>query len=428
MNTRKQMIIVIAASMIAAVSIAEVSMAQLLDDEARLWVSRGGKSRVEGILLEVSSDGLEAVIQRSDSAKKVHVPVEKLSAIDFLYVQDFRRRSTGSLGASEDEPIPLAHLPDNDWTKPWVLTPAIRIFSPKDAGLWKVISSRPILFGGYAVDSDEWPMMTVLYEPGVDKPNDREIRIQEANQASRLFLEERGVADPKGELLKTDPSLNSQSSRLGGITKDGQELFCETVLRFDHEMMLVFRVFGTADENAERLAGVVDQFQYIEPEPPVLVDVPSASGEPSSEDESGAQETQVANSGSAASGPATTDPAEATNSAPSPAPSKIPNSVRADFDLFAKATLELLAKPNNAQEVIETLAHPEGLSRLKQNAQRWDTAIIAFDVRKRQRLVTLMQTLDWSSADYSISEDRLSFARPDLVDFIRTQSGWKIVN
>lgn len=389
--------------------------AQLLDDGARVWVSRDGARRVEGTLLEISSDKKEVVLIRSDNQKQARVNVDRLSAIDYLYVQDFIRRTAAGSDKYDFESVPLAMLDDHSPTKRWLLRPAISIDPPEVSGVWKVLSSRPIFFGGFALDTDDVPMVTILAEVDVVEPAERLARIRDANYTTRLFLEERGVSEVRGEELAEDLHQARLLSRVGGQTSDGMELFCDTQLQWDNNMLLVIRAFGDSLQ-LESLHKTVDSLQYLDEQPSVFIDPGSMASSEKNRNSDNQGESPAADSAAN----------EAVNQRS--AGDAVPAAIRSDFNLFLDSALSLLSKSNNAQEVIENIAHPDDLNKLKQDAERWDSAIIAFDVRKRQRLVALLDSLDWSTAQYSAREKRLSFQSPNAVDFIKTNQGWRILN
>lgn len=390
-------------------------------DEGRPWVSRDGKSRVVGVLAEVSTDQTVITLTRSDNQKQVEVPVERLSAVDYLYIRDHLRRSSsvpsGQSGVEEPPPgtgsgleseplesqflLPMAFCAGKPGVDRWMLKPAISVHLPSGTTKWQLISPKPILFGAFRATENQNPDVSVYFDHQVVDDADRRARIAEQNEATRRFLEERGASDVAGEFLLDDPTLNFQKSVLSGSTFSGNPITCETHLRFDAQGILVFRVFGSP-ERIQEMIPTIDDYRYLD------------------------SEEVSADGGEALADSPTTAVAAEVNSSVAP-------EVRSDFAQFRERAIGLLSKANNAKEVMERLAEPEGLQKLKQSVDRWDSAVISFDVRKRLRLKKALEALDWASAVYAEEQRVLSFtltdtAMPKSIQFVNTEDGWKIIN
>lgn len=377
----------------AILCVTNTAWGQLFSDSSRSWVSRDGRSRVVGTLEGLSEDQLTVTLKRSDNQKMVQVPLERLSAVDYLFVCDHVRRSAAGGSEQEFGQFPMAMRSGQKTTDRWRLSPAISIHLPPGTVIWRLISSQPMLYGAFAVDDDRLPDLTVLFEPDVFAQTDRLKRIQEQNEATLRFLEERGINQPSGRPLQADPTISFQKSLMSGTDLSDQELFCETHLRFDYQGMLVFRAYGNADQ-VKSMVRTIDDFRYL--------DVDDLDAGPIEAEPEVSAEAQI--------------------------PSHIPADIYKEFEAFREHAMALLSRANNAKEVIERLSDPVGLAKLKSNQDRWDSAVISFDVRKRLRLKTTLQSLDWKTASYSAQDRVMAFSLPDEIRFSKSDQGWRIIN
>lgn len=372
------------------------AFAQFIIEDARSWGGRDGRSTVVGKLDSLSDDLTTVFLIRSDNGKRIQVPVDRLSALDYLYVREYISRFEAGTLSQELQYIPLASRTGDSVNDRWNLVPAGSIYVPPGTVIWKLLSSQPMLFGAFANDDDRFPELTVYFDPGESDPAEQVKKIQAQNEATTRFLEERGFKNFEGEYLKEELTPSVQKSLISGTSSSDEKLSCETHLRFDYQGTLVFRAFGTPERIQEMLPTIED-FRYLESD---------------SSDQTGL-----------AVGTTTPGPIVS-----SEVPSRVPAEIRDDFDLFRDQAISLLSRSNNARDVLEKLAEQNGLAKLKDSGSRWDSAIVSFDVRKRLRLKKTLQTLDWRTALFEEKNQKLTFALPDEIEFVKTVEGWKIVN
>lgn len=341
--------------------------------EKRTWTSDDRKNRIVGEMIGYE-DGI-VVILKDDNSPPVRVPIAKLSKKDADFAKEFHRKS---LENAPREDGWVAHDGDNRW----ILDSKLNIGLPFGAYKWKIVTKDPPTFA--AVNEEETESyLTVIWHPPAESRQKKTDLIKSFNTDNIKRLKALGVNNPKAERVDPASSKSQQFSTLSGTTSSGTEIACRSLVRFDASGTAMFYATGSLAEVTAAIE-VADKSTHV-----------------------------------------TGDTKAATE--PTSGLTYLSADSKRTFNLFVEKTKAQLAK-SKAKEVLESIVAPDDLKQLN-STNRMDEAVANFDNEKRGKLLSIISTLDWSTAEYDAALKQLTFkpvGKP--IHFIETSIGWRMKN
>ncbi len=351
--------------------------------ELRKWTSADGKFSVTGEMIGFADDVV--VIQKEKQGGTIRVPLSKLSQADRDFADAFKRKAFGLPGPADATAVAGS---DDIWT----LNAQVKIRLPANTKTFTVSSKDPARFRAERTDK---PAEYLLVEclPFMES---RQARINHLNQAIDDCVKE---LTKVGATIKREPArfLTSPPRRYVTVIeaklKDGQEIECHLVVRFDLEGCITLRALGDHDF-ADSAITPAKTLTYVNPATLAEVKV---------------QQT-----------PDKSQPGKTTG---------IPADKKKSLSEFIAMTQTLLKK-GDMKAFIQTTVDPDDLKMILQSTTL-DEVSQLFDREKQAQLRGALESLDWKSAEYLAEQRRIVFKRepPDQpMIFVETDSGWRMKN